>query len=54
VPKVLNIDPQGALIVPSLGLHFDAGQVLEVTDEQAEKLLTQTASFAPADEEPTE
>jgi hypothetical protein len=47
MPKIKNVSPFGDLDVPLLGRIFEAGTVLDVTDEQAEILLRQVDNFKP-------
>lgn len=45
MPKIKNISPFGDLEVPLLGVIFEHGTILDVTDEQAEILLRQSDNF---------
>jgi hypothetical protein len=47
MPKIKNVSPFGDLDVPLLGRIFEAGTILDVTDEQAEVLLRQEDNFKP-------
>lgn len=47
MPKIKNVSPFGDLEVPLLGRVFEAGSIIEVTDEQAEILLMQEDNFKP-------
>lgn len=49
MPKLKNISPLGALDVPLLRTVVEAGQVVEVTEEQARVLLLQPGNYEPAD-----
>lgn len=49
MPKIRNTSPRGALDVPLLGRVVDAGEVTEVTADQAQRLLPQSDNWAPAD-----
>ena len=50
MPTIRNISPLGALDVPLLGRVVDAGEAVEVTDEQAAQLLPQAANWEPVEE----
>lgn len=53
--KIRNISPYGDLDVPLLGVIVPAGEVVEVTDEQAEGLLMQAENWeGVADAPPTD
>lgn len=45
--KIKNVSPFGALDVPLLGVIVEAGETVDVTDEQAAVLLLQDLNFAP-------
>lgn len=47
MPKIKNVSPFGDLDVPLLGLVFEAGAVLEVSEEEAKILLQQADNFQP-------
>lgn len=53
--RIRNINPLGAVDVPLLGRIVEAGEPVEVTDEQAGLLLDQPTNWeaaeAPADSE---
>lgn len=49
MPKIRNVSPIGALDVPLIGRHLDAGEEADVTAEQAAVLLAQADNYAPAD-----
>lgn len=46
MPKIRNICPRGDLDVPLLGRVVEAGQVVDVTAEQAARLLPQVDNWA--------
>lgn len=48
LPKIENVSPYGALDIPLLRRTVDAGEVVEVTVEQAERLLPQAENYRPA------
>ena len=48
MPSIRNINPLGDIDVPLLGRTVAANEVVEVTDEQAEKLLMQTGNYESA------
>lgn len=50
MPKIKNISPRGDLDVPLLRRIVAAGETVDVTVEQAGRLLAQAANFAPADD----
>ena len=53
--KVKNVSPYGVLFVPALGRDVDAGEIVEIEDnELAESLLVQTTHFAPVGKETRE
>ncbi len=53
--RIRNINPLGAVDVPLLGRIVEAGDLVEVTDEQAELLLDQPTNWeALGTEEPEE
>ena len=54
--RIRNINPLGAVDVPLLGLVVEVGDLVEVTDEQAELLLAQPGNWeaVPVAEEPEE
>lgn len=43
--KIRNVSRFGALDVPLLGRVVDAGEVVDVTSDQAERLLAQPDNF---------
>lgn len=45
MPKIKNVSPFGDLDIPLLGRVVEAGQTVEVTDEQAAILLLQEDNF---------
>lgn len=45
MPKVRNVSSVGGLVVPAFGLEVPAGGEVDVTDEQAEALLSQPANW---------
>lgn len=47
--KITNVSPLGALDVPLLRAVIDAGETLDVTEDQARVLLLQPGNYAPAD-----
>ncbi|WP_125777192.1 hypothetical protein [Antribacter gilvus] len=47
MPKIKNVSRFGALDVPLLGRIVDADEVIEVTDEQASRLLDQADNWRP-------
>lgn len=49
MPKLKNISPFGTLDVPLLRRVVDAGEVVDVTEDQARALLLQPANYEPAD-----
>lgn len=50
MPKIKNTNPLGAVEVPLLGFRvLEPGETVEVTDEQAEKLLHQVDNYSPVD-----
>jgi hypothetical protein len=46
--KIRNISPRGALDVPLLGRVVEAGAVVEVTADQADRLLPQADNWEKA------
>jgi hypothetical protein len=49
MPKLKNISPLGALDVPLLRTIVEAGQTVDVTEDQARVLLLQHDNYEPAD-----
>jgi hypothetical protein len=49
MPKLKNVSPRGALDVPLLRRVIDAGETVDVTEDQARVLLLQPANYEPAD-----
>lgn len=49
MPKIKNVSPYGALDIPLLRRTVGAGEVVDVTAEQAERLLPQAENYEPAD-----
>ena len=49
--RLRNISRYGDLDVPLIGAEVAAGDVVDVTPEQARRLLVMLAAFEPADEE---
>jgi hypothetical protein len=49
MPKIKNISPCGDLDVPLLRRVIEAGETVEVTKDQAERLLSQPDNFEPVD-----
>ena len=47
--KIKNVSPLGALDVPLLRTVVEAGQVIDVTEDQARALLLQPDNYEPAD-----
>jgi hypothetical protein len=47
MPKIKNVSPLGDLEIPLLGRVVEAGETVEVTDEEAETLLAQPDNFHP-------
>lgn len=47
--KIRNISPRGALDVPLLGRVVEAGEVTEVTKDQADRLLPQSDNWEPVE-----
>lgn len=45
--RIKNVSPFGDLEVPLLGITVAKGSIVEVTDEQAKVLLTQSDNFHP-------
>lgn len=50
MPHIRNINPLGEVHVPLLGRVLGADEVVEVTDEQAARLLEQVGNYEQADE----
>lgn len=49
MPKIKNISTCGDLDVPLLRRVVEAGETVEVTKDQAERLLAQADNFQPVD-----
>lgn len=49
MPRIRNVNPLGEVEVPLLGRVLGAGEVVEVTDEQAAVLLAQVGNYEQAD-----
>lgn len=49
MPKIKNISPCGDLDVPLLRRVIETGETVEVTKDQAERLLAQPDNFEPVD-----
>lgn len=49
MPMIRNISPLGALDVPLLGRVLEAGEEADVTEDQAERLLTQSDNYEAVD-----
>ncbi len=47
MPHIRNISPLGDLDIPLLGRVVAAGEVVEVTEEQAAVLLDQAVNYEP-------
>jgi hypothetical protein len=47
MPKIKNVSPFGDLDVPLLGIVFEAGTILEVSEDEARQLLQQEDNFKP-------
>jgi hypothetical protein len=45
--KIKNVSPFGDLDIPLLGRVVAAGEIVEVTDEEAEILLQQESNYQP-------
>ena len=52
MPKIRNVSPRGDLDVPLLGRVVEAGQTVDVTDEQAARLLPQVDNWATVETSP--
>ena len=46
MPKIKNVSPSGDLVLPLIGRVVKAGEVFDVTDEQAVVLLEQPTNWA--------
>lgn len=49
MPQIRNVSPLGEVEIPLLGRVVGAGEVVEVTDEQAAVLLEQVGNYEQAD-----
>jgi hypothetical protein len=49
--RITNTSPYGDLDIPLLGVIVEAGQTVDVTEDQARRLLPQVENYAPADDE---
>lgn len=47
MPKIKNVSPFGDLDVPLLGIVFEHGTILDVSEEEARQLLQQEDNFKP-------
>jgi hypothetical protein len=47
MPKIKNVSPFGDLDVPLLGIVFEHGSILEVSEDEARTLLMQEDNFKP-------
>jgi hypothetical protein len=47
MPKIKNVSPFGDLDVPLLGRVIEAGETVDVSDEEAEELLKQPLNYQP-------
>lgn len=45
MPKIRNISPLGDLEIPDLRLVVRAGEVIDVTEDQAARLLDQPTNY---------
>ena len=50
--KVKNISSIGAVEIPAFGITAEAGEVIEVTDEQAASLLEQSENWVAVESKP--
>lgn len=47
MPEIKNVNPLGEVDLPLIGRTVAAGEVFEVTGEQAKALLKQTGNYEP-------